>query len=82
MAEQSGNHGSFLSESISIKRWRLYSVQFTGLCLGWLAIRDIMEVGRHKLVTAFLFASAVCIFNYWSDLKRAALQGAKPETQI
>jgi hypothetical protein len=82
MAEQQRHHGSFLSESISIKRWRLYSVQFTGLCLGWLAIRDIMDVSRHKLVTAFLLASAVCIFNYWSDLKRAAVQATKSETQI
>ena len=82
MAEQQEHHGSFLSQSVSIKRWRLYSVQFTGLCLGWIAIRDIMDVSRHKLATALLFASAVCIFNYWSDLKRAALQAAKSETQI
>lgn len=71
MAENASRYGSFLSESISIKRWRLYSVQFTGLCLGWLAIQDIFEASRHKLVMAFLFASAVCVFNYWSDLRRA-----------
>ena len=82
MADQSSRRGSFLSENVSIKRWRLYSVQFTGLCLGWVAIQDIFEGSRHKLVTALLFASAVCAYNYWSDLRRAEYQAAKSEEQI
>ncbi len=77
MAENEGRKQAFLSETISIKRWRLYSVQFTGLCLGWLAIQNIFEASRHTLAMAFLFALAVCAFNYWSDLRRAETRQAE-----
>lgn len=72
---------AFLSETVSIKRWRLYSVQFTGLCLGWLAIQNIFEASRHTLLMAFLFAFAVCAFNYWSDLRRAEIRRAENDSR-
>lgn len=80
MADHSNRVASFLSQSISIKRWRLYTVQFTGLGLGWLAIQDIFAASKHTLITAFLFASVVCAFNYWSDSRRAAGR-PNPETR-
>jgi hypothetical protein len=55
-------------------------VQFAGLSRGWLAVKDRIEANRHKLLTAFLFAFAVCIFHYWSDLRRADLR-AKTHSQ-
>jgi len=41
---------------------------------GWLAIENITEAHRHKLLGAFLFAFAVGIFHYWSDLRRGDLR--------
>ena len=55
----------------SFPYWRLYRVQFAGPCLGWRAIGDMIEANRHKLLPAFLFAFAVGMFHYWSDLRRA-----------
>ena len=63
-----------LSGSTSAKSWRIYGVQFAGLCRGWLAIEDMIEVNRHESLTAFPFAFAACMFHYWSDLRRADLR--------
>ena len=76
MADNSNGFGSFMSEKTSIKRWKLYRVQFFGLCLGWLAIQNIFSTTRHQLLMAFLFASAVCVYNCWSDMRRAELRRA------
>lgn len=74
MAENSSGLGNFMSDNISIKRWKLYRVQFFGLGLGWLAIQNIFSTTRHQMVMAFLFASAVCVYNCWSDMRRAELR--------
>ena len=74
MADNSNGLGNFMSDKISIKRWKLYRVQFFGLGLGWLAIQNIFSTTRHQLVMAFLFASAVCVYNCWSDMRRAELR--------
>ena len=74
MADNSNGLGSFMSDKISIKRWKLYRVQFFGLGLGWLAIQNVFSTTRHQLVMAFLFASAVCVYNCWSDMRRAEVQ--------
>jgi hypothetical protein len=74
MAENSSGLGNFMSDNISIKRWKLYRVQFFGLGLGWLAIQNIFSTTRHQLAMAFLFAAAVCIYNGWSDMRRAELR--------
>ena len=74
MADNSNSFGSFMSEKTSIKRWKLYRVQFFGLCLGWLAIQNIFSTTRHQLAMAFLFASAVCVYNCWSNMRRAELR--------
>jgi len=34
----------------------------------------MIEANRHELLTAFPFAFAVCMFHYWSDLRRADLR--------
>jgi hypothetical protein len=49
-------------------------VQFAALCPGWLAIEDMIEARRYRLLTAFLFAFAVGMFHDWSDLRRADLR--------
>lgn len=74
MADNSNGLGTFMSDKISIKRSKLYRVQFFGLGLGWLAIQNIFSTTRHQLVMAFLFASAVCVYNCWSDMRRAELR--------
>lgn len=74
MADNSSGLGNFMSDNISIKRWKLYRVQFVGLGLGWLAIQNIFSTTKHQLVMAFLFASAVCVYNCWSDMRRAELR--------
>jgi len=76
MADNSNGFGSFMSDKISIKRWKLYRVQFFGLGLGWLAIQNIFSTMRRQLVMVFLFASAVCVYNCWSDMRRAELRRA------
>lgn len=76
MADSSSGFGNFMSEKTSIKRWKLYRVQFFGLGLGWLAIQNIFSTTRHQWVMAFLFASAVCVYNCWSDMRRAELRRA------
>ena len=74
MASGSNRFGSFMSESVPVKRWKFYRVQFVGLCLGWLAIQDIFQASKFKIGMAFLFAAAVCAFNCWSDLRRTSDQ--------
>ncbi|HZC22422.1 MAG TPA: hypothetical protein VE866_03720 [Candidatus Binatia bacterium] len=74
MADNSNGLGSFMSDNISMKRWKLYRVQFFGLGLGWLAIQNIFSTTRHQMVMAFLFASAVCVYNCWSDMRRTELR--------
>ena len=76
MADNSNGLGNFMSDKISIKRSKLYRVQFFGLGLGWLAIQNIFSTTKHQLVMAFLFASAVCVYNCWSDMRRAELRRA------
>ncbi len=78
MAEKSKRIGSFMAESMPIKRWKFYRVQFVGLCLGWLAIQNIFETNTHKLLMAFLFASAVCAYNAWSDMRRSEIKQTVP----
>jgi len=55
-------------------------VQFAAGCTGWLAIEDVIEANRYKLLTAFLFAFAVGMFHYCSHLRRADLR-TKTHTQ-
>ncbi len=71
MAENSNRFGSFMSQTVPVKRWKFYRVQFVGLCLGWLAIQDILQTSKFKIATALLFAAAVCAFNCWSELRRS-----------
>ena len=74
MADNYNGLGNFMSDKISIKRSKLYRVQFFGLALGCLAIQNIVSTTKHQLVLAFLFASAVCVYNCWADMRRAELR--------
>jgi hypothetical protein len=69
MAGKGSRYGCLLSENIFIPRRRLRSVGFAGLCLGRLAIEDMIEAMRHKWFTRFWLA--VRIFHPWSQARRA-----------
>ena len=64
MAERGSRAPLCCPEVLPQRGGRLYSLQFAALCPGWLAIEDMLEVNRYRLLTAFLFAFAVGMFHY------------------
>jgi hypothetical protein len=71
MAEVSERFGSFMAESVPIRRWRLYSLRFFGLSLGLIAIQEIFNARSRVIAGSILCACVVGVLNYLTDRRSA-----------